>query len=296
MEEEPIVHTLGNKTLADVVEAMIGAALLGAGLFEKSGLNAALQMVVALGIPVGGATSWDDYSKLYVPPGVEHDSHVFDLEDQWKIEDLVGYKFKNRKLLMQAFTHASMVNTNSPCYQRLEFLGDAVLEVSSLYGMADLQLTVVKHLYKKYPHHDPHHLTNLKCAIITNHFLSSLCVKIGLHRFIRYFSVSLPAAIGNYVTCLEDRKMTKGKNEFWLELEAPKVIFCRAIADGRCCQISLKQLWEQCFLIQGLTWVLLMPSLIFILQSSSILMTRLPFRDIRWLFSSELLLTVVCLV
>ena len=82
---------------------------------------------------------------------------------------------------------------------------------------------MVKHLFKKYPQHDPHHLTNLKCAIITNHFLSNLCVKTGLHRFIRYFSVSLPAAIANYVTCLEDRKLTKGKNEFWLELEAPKV-------------------------------------------------------------------------
>jgi hypothetical protein len=51
------------------------------------------------------------------------------MEDQLKIEELVGYKFSNRKLLMQSFTHASMVNTNSPCYQRLEFLGDAVLEV-----------------------------------------------------------------------------------------------------------------------------------------------------------------------
>jgi hypothetical protein len=62
---------------------------------------------------------------------VEHDAHVFDMEDQLKIQELVGYKFKNRKLLMQAFTHASMVNTNSPCYQRIEFLGDAVLEVIS---------------------------------------------------------------------------------------------------------------------------------------------------------------------
>lgn len=131
MEEEPTVHTLGNKTLADVMEAMIGAALLTDGLFEKAGLNSALRTTVAIGIPVGGATSWDDYSKMYIPPEVEHDAHVFDPEDQLKIESLVGYKFKNRKLLMQAFTHASMVNTNSPCYQRLEFLGDAVLEVSS---------------------------------------------------------------------------------------------------------------------------------------------------------------------
>lgn len=132
MEEEPTVHTLGNKTLADVMEAMIGAALLTEGLFEKGGLNSALQMTVAIGIPVGGATCWDDYAKMYVAPEVEHDAHVFDMEDQLKIEDLVGYKFKNRKLLMQAFTHASMVNTNSPCYQRLEFLGDAVLEVFTL--------------------------------------------------------------------------------------------------------------------------------------------------------------------
>lgn len=136
MEEESMVHTLGNKTLADVVEALIGSALLGAGLFEKSGLNAALEMAVAIGIPVGGVSCWDDYSRLYVPPEVEHDAHVFDLEDQWKIESLVGYKFKNRKLLMQAFTHASMVNTNSPCYQRLEFLGDAVLEVLSPSDMS----------------------------------------------------------------------------------------------------------------------------------------------------------------
>jgi endoribonuclease Dicer len=129
MEEEPMFHTLGNKTLADVVEALIGSALLGGGLFEKSGLTAALEMAVAIGIPVGGARCWDDYSKIYAPPKVEHNAHVFDLEDQWKIEGLVGYKFTNRNLLMQAFTHASMVNTTSPCYQRLEFLGDAVLEV-----------------------------------------------------------------------------------------------------------------------------------------------------------------------
>lgn len=135
MEEEPIAHTLGNKTLADVVEAMIGAALLGDGLFEKAGLDSALRMAVAIGIPVGGASCWDDYGKLYIPPEVEHDAHLFDLEDQLKIETLVGYKFKNRKLLMQAFTHASMVNTNSPCYQRIEFLGDAVLEVLAFFSL-----------------------------------------------------------------------------------------------------------------------------------------------------------------
>jgi len=140
MEEEPIVHTLGNKTLADVVEAMIGAAFLTEGLFTKDGLDSALRMAAAIGIPLGGAKCWDDWARMWIPPEVGHDAHVFDPEEQQKIEELVGYKFKNRKLLMQAFTHASMVNTNSPCYQRLEFLGDAVLEVFPSYT---LLLTVV---------------------------------------------------------------------------------------------------------------------------------------------------------
>jgi endoribonuclease Dicer len=82
-----------------------------------------------VGIPVGGAKSWEDYTKIYVPPIVEYGAHVFDPEEQLQIEELIGYKFRNPRLLIQAFTHASTVNTNSPCYQRLEFLGDAVLEV-----------------------------------------------------------------------------------------------------------------------------------------------------------------------
>jgi hypothetical protein len=54
---------------------------------------------------------------------------------------------------------------------------------------------------------------------------------MGLHRFIQYFSVSLPAAISNYVICLEERKLTKGKNDFWLDIEAPKVVIVRCIVD-----------------------------------------------------------------
>jgi endoribonuclease Dicer len=128
-EEELTTHNLGNKTLADVVEAMIGAALVASGLWDQVGLDSALQVAVLIGISVGGAEHWDDYSKIYVPPTLEYGAHVFDSESQFQIEELIGYKFRNPRLLIQAFTHASTVNTNSPCYQRIEFLGDAVLEV-----------------------------------------------------------------------------------------------------------------------------------------------------------------------
>lgn len=52
-----------------------------------------------------------------------------------KIEQKVGYAFKNKKLLEQALTHSSYANEKRinklMCNERLEFLGDAVLEVVS---------------------------------------------------------------------------------------------------------------------------------------------------------------------
>lgn len=50
-----------------------------------------------------------------------------------EIERLVGYEFKDKSVLVEALTHASFVNEHklTPCssYDRLEFLGDAVLDL-----------------------------------------------------------------------------------------------------------------------------------------------------------------------
>lgn len=57
-----------------------------------------------------------------------------------KLEALLGYQFRDRSLLKEACTHSSWKESNSPCYQRLEFLGDAVLD-----------LMVTETLAKRYP-------------------------------------------------------------------------------------------------------------------------------------------------
>ena len=61
-----------------------------------------------------------------------------------ELQNVIGYHFKNTDLLLQALTHSSYANEQKinkrGDYERLEFLGDAVLElVSSDY------------LYNKYP-------------------------------------------------------------------------------------------------------------------------------------------------
>ena len=45
------------------------------------------------------------------------------------VEELLQYSFHDRRLLAEAFTHCSWPDRALPCYQRLEFLGDAVLDL-----------------------------------------------------------------------------------------------------------------------------------------------------------------------
>ncbi len=46
-----------------------------------------------------------------------------------KIENIIGYKFRNKTLLVNAFTHVSYINEHKNCesYEKLEFLGDSIL-------------------------------------------------------------------------------------------------------------------------------------------------------------------------
>lgn len=71
----------------------------------------------------------------------------------------IGFQFLNERLLKQAFTHSSYVNEHRrkpyEDNERLEFLGDAVLE-----------LTVSQYLYKKYPLMSEGELTKLRAAIV----------------------------------------------------------------------------------------------------------------------------------
>lgn len=53
-----------------------------------------------------------------------------------QLEQIIGYTFQNKKLLKQALTHSSYANEKKlgklGCNERLEFLGDAVLELSAV--------------------------------------------------------------------------------------------------------------------------------------------------------------------
>ncbi|GIO41776.1 MULTISPECIES: ribonuclease III [Paenibacillus] len=80
-------------------------------------------------------------------------------EDLKQLQQKLQLAFRNKQLLKQAFTHASYVNEHRFSQQedneRLEFLGDAVLE-----------LTVSEHLYRIFPDRPEGELTKLRAAIV----------------------------------------------------------------------------------------------------------------------------------
>ncbi|WP_077211492.1 ribonuclease III [Bacillus dakarensis] len=96
-----------------------------------------------------------------------------DREKQFKeFQEKIEVQFSNEKLLKQAFTHSSYVNEHRKKpyedNERLEFLGDAVLE-----------LTVSKFLYKKYPMMSEGELTKLRAAIVCEPSLVSFANELS---------------------------------------------------------------------------------------------------------------------
>lgn len=93
------------------------------------------------------------------------------------LEERLGVTFRNRALLETAVTHRSYLNENPGLKleqnERLEFLGDAVLE-----------LAVTEHLYKTYnlPEGD---LTNLRAALVRGEMLARVAVSWNLDAYLR---------------------------------------------------------------------------------------------------------------
>ncbi|MDP2967005.1 MAG: ribonuclease III [bacterium] len=94
-----------------------------------------------------------------------------------ELEKKLGLKFKKKDLLVQAFCHRSYLNENPNSNleqnERLEFLGDAVLE-----------LIVTEYLFEKYPKKPEGELTNWRAALVNAKMLSETANESGLNDYL----------------------------------------------------------------------------------------------------------------
>ena len=107
------------------------------------------------------ADKWNDYYRLYNKPTyqlAEPTAAQLDLAIQ--VETKYKYHFRYPRLVRSAFTHPSYPFSweKIPCYQRLEFLGDALLD-----------FVCVKYLFYRYPDRDPQWLTEHKVGAESCH-------------------------------------------------------------------------------------------------------------------------------
>lgn len=96
--------------------------------------------------------------------------------DTEKIEKSINYHFKNKELLESALTHTSYANENNvESYEKLEFLGDSILEFLSS-----------KYLYNHYPNLTEGDLTKLRAQVVCEDSLKNVANK---HEFYNYILV-----------------------------------------------------------------------------------------------------------
>lgn len=99
------------------------------------------------------------------------------MKDFSSLEKNIGIAFKNKDLLTQAFVHRSYLNENPDFYlshnERLEFLGDAVLE-----------LAVTKELFLNYPDKPEGELTTWRAALVNSKMLAIIANELELNEFL----------------------------------------------------------------------------------------------------------------
>ena len=100
-----------------------------------------------------------------------------DRNNMEELEQIIGYTFQNKKLLKQALTHSSYANEKKlgklGCNERLEFLGDAVLELVS----SDF-------LYARFPHIPEGELTKKRASLVCEPSLAYCARQFGLPKFL----------------------------------------------------------------------------------------------------------------
>jgi endoribonuclease Dicer len=204
-------HTIPPKTMADLVESCIGA------LYKSGGYQMGIDLLLGLGLvskimlshrnidpseALGGNHSGDRLKpalvqqKPIVIPSMQHkisdiapyvpSEGSFPYE---QVEEILGYKFRCRRLLFVAMTHSSVDVTNSN--ESLEWLGDAVLD-----------WVITEHYYDQYLDEKwmtPARITACRQAAVCNEAFSRLAVHCGLQQYLRIDSGFLQFEIEQYV-------------------------------------------------------------------------------------------------
>ncbi|KAJ7553121.1 hypothetical protein O6H91_06G085000 [Diphasiastrum complanatum] len=197
---------LSYKTLADVVEALIGTCVI------NGNLQMALKIMGWLKVPIQFPPRISETFPIEFLSEDIKCNLLFQDSDIEILAEKLGYCFRKRNLLAAALSASS---ENSLVFQRLEFLGDAILDY-----------LITRHIVSSYPYRSLLELNNLKQATNNREHFSYLAVHHGLHKFMR----DIPAEVEDQISEFEKsliKEHSEGKfvNAFGIARQSsPKVL------------------------------------------------------------------------
>ncbi|KAI5292672.1 Dicer-like protein 2, partial [Ascosphaera acerosa] len=152
-------RSISTKVLADVVEAIIGAAFVDGGLSKTT---AAMNLL----LPEETWPSLED-STARILQAVPAAAETIKPSYLASVEGMIGYKFSRPAILLEALTHPSST-ADTMSYQRLEFLGDALLDhlvTECIFKHRDELSVPDMHL--------------IRTAFVNRDFLAFVCMKLA---------------------------------------------------------------------------------------------------------------------
>ncbi|KAF2019946.1 endoribonuclease dcr-1 [Aaosphaeria arxii CBS 175.79] len=209
---QEIKHALGDKSIADVCEALIGAAFIEDnrnGHWDYSKWNQAVRAVKLLvDSEDHQMATFSDYYSAYVKPKYQTaEATASQIDLAAKVEKTNPYHFIHPRLLRSAFIHPSQayIWEKIPNYQRLEFLGDSLLDQ-----------VFIMDIFYRFPDRGPQWLTEHKMPMVSNMFLGAVCVQLGWYKYIRHNHSGLTYQIQEYVEELHRvEQEARGKDDYW---------------------------------------------------------------------------------
>ncbi|CAF1172745.1 unnamed protein product [Adineta ricciae] len=216
-------QTVKRKAFADMMESFMGAFLL------STDYSTTIQFMLWLGLDV---VPLDKNKHLMSTPSIicsyinsnesKHVIEKFYTEQAFSsVENTIHYTFRDKAYLIAAFTHpSSFGNRLTSCYERLEFLGDAILD-----------FLVTRYIFLTHKNIKPGQVTDIRQDLSNNGRLAYILVATGLHKKILHNS---PALFGEmYVYAGDNLLFPKDKpmevllstdiNQ-WADSTAPKAL------------------------------------------------------------------------
>ncbi|KAK4774624.1 hypothetical protein SAY86_009559 [Trapa natans] len=168
-----------SKTISDCIEALIGAYYIAGGLVGTLHLMKWFGFEVEL-MSSSVIEAINSASLHSIVPKTANEIA--------SLESKIGYQFSIKGILLEAMTHHSCQEEGIQySYERLEFLGDSVLD-----------MLITQYLYHAHPNTDPGELTDLRTASVNNESFAQSVVRYNLEVHMQHCSSLLPTQLKEY--------------------------------------------------------------------------------------------------